>query len=214
MTISHVDLAFPAHGQTLPRDHGYALYGALSRAVPDVHGADWIGIHGIAGRKATTADLLDLTSVGMLKVRAPTDRISQLLALTGAEIHIAGHAVRLGPPSVHAIQPVSSLDARLVVIRLTGGVGTPFNPEIFDQRFEAEAKRQLERIGVRAELALRGRRSVSVAGQRIIGHSVRVIGLSAEHSVLLQVHGIGGKRTMGCGIFRPTRMKVGPGVTS
>jgi len=32
-----VDLVFPALGNTLPTDHAYALYGALSQIVPDFH---------------------------------------------------------------------------------------------------------------------------------------------------------------------------------
>jgi hypothetical protein len=37
---------------------------------------------------------------------------------------------------------------------------------------------------------------------------VRVLGLSADDSLKLQICGLGGKRTMGCGIFRPARIKV------
>ncbi len=32
-----VDLCFPVLGQTLPSDHGYALYAALSRVLPALH---------------------------------------------------------------------------------------------------------------------------------------------------------------------------------
>src|SRR5262245_20107476 len=46
---THVDLAFPAYGTTLARDHGYALYSALSCAVPELHGATWLAVHGIDG---------------------------------------------------------------------------------------------------------------------------------------------------------------------
>jgi CRISPR-associated protein Cas6 len=46
---------------------------------------------------------------------------------------------------------------------------------------------------------------MTVAGKRVVGYSVRVAGLSAEQSFRLQSAGLGGKRAMGCGIFRPTR---------
>jgi hypothetical protein len=77
-----------------------------------------------------------------------------------------------------------------------------------DRRFLAEARRQLAERGIRGELELSGRLSLRVAGQRILGHSVRVLGLSSEDSLKLQIHGLGGKRTMGCGIFRPVRIVV------
>ncbi|HEU4733909.1 MAG TPA: type I-MYXAN CRISPR-associated protein Cas6/Cmx6 [Kofleriaceae bacterium] len=204
---THIDLAFPVRGDKLPRDHGYALYGALSRALPEVHGADWLGIQCIPGR-LVGPETLDVTSGSFVRLRIPVDRIVTLLPLTGATLEIQGAAIHLGAPQVHVLKPVAALDAQLVVIRLTGGAGHPFSRAAFDERFAAEANRQLSRIGVTGELTLRGRRSLEVGGRRIIGHAVSVSGLSAEHSVILQVHGLGGKRTMGCGLFRPAQVKI------
>jgi CRISPR-associated protein Cas6 len=207
MTYSHVDLAFPVRGRTVPRDHGYALYGAISRLVPSVHGATWIGIHSIAAKLAGP-EALTLEPMGTLRVRVPTDKIAELLPLAGATLEIAGRRVEIGAPTVHALTPVAALDARLVVIRLTGGLAKPFDRAAFDQRFVAEAQRQLVRHEIRGDLELCGRQNLSVGGQRVVGHSVRVLGLSADDSLKLQIHGIGGKRTMGCGIFRPARIKL------
>lgn len=204
---SHVDLAFPARGRTVPRDHGYALYGALSRLIPSIHGADWIAIHGISG-SPQNAEVLTLASTSALRVRAPAAKIAELLVLTGATLELAGQQVELGAPTVHELAPVSVLDARLVVIRLTGGIPRPFDRAEFERRFVAEAQRQLVAHGVRGDLELSGRQSLGVGGQRVVGHSVRVLGLSADDSLKLQTCGLGGKRTMGCGIFRPARIKV------
>jgi hypothetical protein len=45
-----VDLWFPLVGRTLPSDHGYGLYGALCRMVPELHEAtDW-GLHTLRGQ--------------------------------------------------------------------------------------------------------------------------------------------------------------------
>lgn len=204
---THVDLAFPVRGKTLPRDHGYALYGALSRAQPGLHGTNWLGIQCIPGR-LVDPQTIDVQSGSFLRLRIPADRIAMLLALAGTTIEIQGTAIQLGAPSVHVLRPLAALDAQLVVIRLTNGVGHPFDRAAFDERFTTEANRQLAQLGVAGELALRGRRSIEVGGRRIIGHAVGVNGLSPEHSVLLQIHGIGGKRTMGCGLFRPAQMKL------
>jgi CRISPR-associated protein Cas6 len=204
---SYIDLAFPVRGRTIPKDHGYALYGALSRQVPAVHGATWIGIHGIAGKLANPEELT-LEPMGTLRVRVPTDKIGELLVLAGATLDVAGRRVEVGAPTVHPLTPVAALDARLVVIRFTGGISKPFDRQAFDQRFVAEAQRQLVKHEIRGELELCGRQSLSVGGQRVIGHSVRVLGLSADDSLKLQIHGLGGKRTMGCGIFRPARVKL------
>lgn len=204
---THVDLRFPVRGATIPLDHGYQLYGALSRAVPDVHGADWVGVHTIAARLAGP-DMLSLHPQGALRLRTPIGRIQQLLGLAGQQLDIGGSTVSVGAPSIHVLEPADVLDAALVVIKLTGGVkeeGATFDVERFRTRFLAEAERQLQRHGIAGAIEIRGRRSLRVGGRRVIGHALRVSGLRAEHSLHLQVVGLGGKRTMGCGIFRPAR---------
>ncbi|CAN5909953.1 type I-MYXAN CRISPR-associated protein Cas6/Cmx6 [soil metagenome] len=206
MNQHSMDLAFPVRGRTIPTDHAYPLYGALSRLLPLVHRADWIGIHGIGGKRLETGELaIDVR--GVLRLRVPAERIAMLLALTGTTIEVAGHPVEIGAPTVHALTPVATLDARLVVIRLTGGVPKPFDRAMFESRFIAEAQRQLVKYGIRGDLELSGRNSLRVGGQRVIGYAVRVRGLSPDHSLELQSRGIGGKRTMGCGLFRPARIR-------
>lgn len=205
--MNYVDLKFPVHGEVIPRDHAYALYGALSRAVPDLHGAEWLAIHGI-GARLLGPEMLTLKPSASLRLRVPVDRIGGVLPLAGKSVDIAGRRVVIGPPSVHPLRPAATLDARLVVIRLTGGVKTPnesFVAEAFKARFLTEARRQLTKLGVAGDLEVRGRSSITVGGRRVMGCAVRVSGLSAEHSLTLQVHGIGGKRAMGCGAFRPAR---------
>ena len=204
-TTMYVDMSFPIRGRTIPRDHGYALYGALSRVLPSVHGADWIAIHGIAAQQADAN--LSLERAGRLRIRVPSERIGEMIALAGTSIEIAGHSVEIGAPTVHPLVPAAILDARLVVIRLTGGIPKPFDNEVFERRFLAEAHRQLAALGATGELVISGRQSLRVGGQRVIGCSVRVGGLSSDDSIKLQIEGIGGKRTMGCGVFRPARIK-------
>jgi CRISPR-associated endonuclease/helicase Cas3 len=37
--MPYVDLAFRLTGRKVPVDHGYALYSAMSRLLPELHGA-------------------------------------------------------------------------------------------------------------------------------------------------------------------------------
>jgi len=207
MTNARVDLAFPVRGATITTDHSYALYGALSRALPEIHGATWVGIHGIGGTRVN-GERLSLKERGVLRLRVPSDKIGTLLALVGRTIEVGGTPIEIGTPTVHAFTPAAILDARLVVIRLTGGVPKPFDRVMFESRFIAEAQRQLVQLGVQADLELCGRGSLRVGGQRVIGYAVRAHGLTAEHSLALQSAGIGGKRTMGCGLFRPAQLRA------
>ncbi len=169
--MTHVDLCFPARGETIPRDHGYALYGALSRSIPDLHGVDWLAVHGI-GAKLLGGQTLSLRPRGTLRIRIPVERIATMLPLAGRAIDVVGRPVVLGAPSVQPLNPASSVDARLVVIKLTGGVKretAPFIAEEFAARFRAEAMRQLAALGIAGELE-------SGAGPRFLS---RAVGLSA-----------------------------------
>jgi CRISPR-associated protein Cas6 len=210
--VTTVDLSFPVTGDRIPRDHGYALYAALSRAVPALHGSPWLGVHPLS---ATLVDKvhLQLGPRSKLRLRLPAARIVAVLPLAGMTLDVAGCELRLGAPSLHQLVPAASLDARLVAIKLTKAprllVGDlergTLDMSGFAERYVSEIKRQLVSLGVDRPFELRGRRSVTVGGRRIVGYSVRVMGLSADQSISLQETGIGGKRRMGCGVFRGTR---------
>ena len=42
-----IDLAFRLTGSAVPVDHGYALYAALSRILPEIHAAKDVGVQPI-----------------------------------------------------------------------------------------------------------------------------------------------------------------------
>jgi len=204
---THVDLVFPARGRSVPLDHGYALYGALSRRAPALHGADWFAVHPIGGTKLDQQTLA-LGRTSSVTLRIPPERIRDVLCLAGAVLDVRGATLALGAPMVRPLEPAPSLDARLVVIKLTRvprrSDGT-LDTTTMQERFVAEAERQLTLLGIARRIETAGRRSITIAGRRVLGYSVRVAALDPEESLLLQVNGLGGKRTMGCGVFRPTR---------
>jgi CRISPR-associated protein Cas6 len=211
-----VDVSFSLSGRSFPLDHGYCLYGAISRRLPGLHGARWLGVHPLSGKRLD-ANHLVLGQRPELRLRIPLEHIPSVLPLVGCSLDIAGHPLMVGVPTIHGLDPSTSLDARLVVIKLTC-IARRHNDEIdrdvidgkeLEQRYLAEGRRQLDKLEVTGEIALTGRRSVKVAGRRVVGFSVRVTGLSEAGSIRLQEEGLGGKRAMGCGIFRPTRIAHG-----
>lgn len=210
--MSKVDVCFGLSGRSVPLDHGYALYAALCRQVPPLHEKRWLGIHPLAGQPKDKG-LLELRPGAELRFRIPVTNIPELMPLIGVSLDLAGHPLMLGSPSIRSLVPSRSLDARLVAIKVTNPVRCASQEEgrqvldskALQSRFEAEAKRQLGRLEVKGELAVYGRRSIRVAGKHVIGFSVRITGLTEADSIRLQEHGLGGKRSMGCGIFRPTR---------
>jgi CRISPR-associated protein Cas6 len=157
--------------------------------------------------------MLSLRDDAQLLLRLPAERIPDVLPLAGATLDVGGALFTMGAPRVFALRPAATLDARLVVIKLTDPphrLNAELNRDAlnvagFADRYQAELKRQLAALDIHSPAELCGRASITVAGKRIVGYSVRVADLSADQSLRLQAAGLGGKRRMGCGMFRATR---------
>ncbi|HWB17649.1 MAG TPA: type I-MYXAN CRISPR-associated protein Cas6/Cmx6 [Vicinamibacterales bacterium] len=209
--MATVDLSFPLTGKTVPLDHGYRLYAAVTTRLPDLHGARWLGIHPISGQLVD--DQIHLIRSSNLTLRLPSERITEVLSLAGARLDVGASAISLGAPSIRALVPAAALDARLVLLKLTQpptreNVGLQRNVldnDVIADRYRAELQRQLQAMEVSAAIELCGRRTITIKGKRLIGYSVRLTGLDADASLRVQERGLGGRRVLGCGLFRPTR---------
>ena len=211
--MNHVDLIFPANGSAIRRDHGYALYGAVSRIVPSVHQSREIGIFSIRGAPAGDGTLL-LTDKSALRLRVPAERLPTLLPLAGKALELDGHRLRLGVPHVAALIPAPVLSSSMVLIKLAdkgnpavGGIVTPdaflaaAARKLTDLKIEAAPGLQKIRTGPRADQPRR--RVIRVKDQTHVGFAMIVQGLTADESLRLQEEGLGGRRLMGCGLFLP-----------
>lgn len=191
---------FPVQGRQLPADHGHALYSAITRQLPALHGAPWLGLELISGIPWREGVIVLPTRGAQLRLRVPADRYGVLFPLAGKRLDIAGHPLRLGIPTARPLQPAPSLYARVVTIKKFT------EPEPF---LDA-ACRQLDALGVNAALELplddQGRfrrRVIQIHGKSVVGFSLAAHGLGDDDSIRLQTHGLGGRRSMGCGIFNP-----------
>jgi len=199
-----VDLAFPlTSAGTIPADHGYTLYAAISRILPELHESNDVGIHPIRGRQVGNRQLA-LGSQSWLILRTDAERIARLIAVAGKSLNIAGTAVLVGIPQVRLLRPAASLRSRLVVIKTQNApAATSLTGEIFQQA----ARRQLDALGVSpaVKLAVGKRRTLRIRDKEIVGYEVMLSRLRAEESVLVQERGLGDRRHMGCGVFVPVR---------
>jgi CRISPR-associated protein Cas6 len=189
-----IDLAFRLMGTTVPVDHGYALYAAINRVVPELHDAKDIGVHPIRGRFDGNGCLL-LSPASRLIVRTPDERIREFLKLSGKMIEVDGHCFRVGVPEVRVLRPAAALYARLVSIK----------GFMESEQFLDAARRQMETMGATAKLELGERRTFRVKDKQVVGFEMLATELDAEDSIKLQEVGIGGRRRMGCGVFVPAR---------
>ena len=198
-----IDLAFDLRGGTIPLDYGYDLFGALCRVVPRLHGDRRVGVHPIRGLRLVPRRLT-LVPQSRLRLRLSSEEVASYLPLAGATLDLEGDCLSVGIPRVEPLRPAPALVARLVTI------GRLIEPG----PFEESARRQLAALGVSAEASFvpesdparagrPTRRVLRVKGRRIVGYALRVAGLTAEESLLVQEHGLGSRRRMGCGVFVP-----------
>lgn len=192
--MPYIDLAFRINGASIPVDHGYALYAALSRITPQLHDAREIGVQPIRGVYNGNG-ALQLTDSSRLILRMPDEQIRIYLKLAGKKLDIGEHALRIGVPEVRTLHPVASLRARLVTIK----------GFLEDASFVEAVKRQLQSLNVNGEIHLGERRTFRVKDKQVVGFEIAVTELTAEESLTLQEHGLGGRRRMGCGVFVPIR---------
>lgn len=201
-----VDVEFPLRGRRLASDHGYPLYAALSAALPVLHGASWLAVHPIRGDRRVDG-AITLKRGSRLSLRVPAEQIPALVPLAGANLQVGGDELWLGSPTIRPLVPAPSLDAKVVVVKVTSApraAGGALDKGRLESLVRAELLRQLDRIGARADLAFMGRRELRVAGRRVVGFSVRLCGMDEGSSLAVQCAGLGGKRRMGCGVFSPT----------
>lgn len=192
-----VDLAFKLIGTRISVDHGYALFAAVNRLVPELHDAKDIGLHPIRGRFDGNGCLV-LSPASRLIVRVPDGRIHESLKLAGKALDVDGHRLSIGVPEVRALRPAMALVARLVTIK--GFMEA--------EEFIEAAQRQLEAMDVKAALHIGERRTFRIKDKQVVGFEVLASELDAEGSIKLQEIGIGGRRRMGCGVFVMQRRSV------
>ena len=203
---SYVELSFGVIGQTLPADHGYGLYGALSDLCPELHGQEGVSIQTISGEPDGQGKIY-LSKQSRLKIRLPYDpvKISLVLPLAGQQFTIGRHEIQLGIPQIFPLSPVDKLRSRIVTIKKFQ------EPE----PFKDAAQRQLDALGIRGTLILPlnevgepSRKAIKIKAFSVVGFSLIVTDLNDEDSLKLQQLGLGGKHRMGCGIFNPLPRRV------
>jgi CRISPR-associated protein Cas6 len=196
-----IELKFPVRGTELPADHNYGLYAAFVHLIPELRQHYDISILTVPGFGDKQGKIL-LTSDSCLRIRVPVSKIPLVYQLAGKQIAIGKHPINIGIPQASVLHPASNLRARIVTIK---GYRQP-------DSFLAAARRQLDNLGISAEISIptdrsgnSSRKTIKIKCYTIVGFTTEVSGLSDADSIRLQQWGVGGKRHMGCGIFLPCR---------
>ena len=194
--MTAVDLKFLVNSPSaIPADHSYALVGSVSRIIPEAHGGNGYALAPISGRQIGNRQM-KLNEHSRFVVRTTPDLIQQFLPLAGKTIDIHGRKLVLGVPSVHQLDPVPKLRARLVTIK---GF---FQPEPFKEA----VKRQLDKLEIGdCEIIVGRQRTLRIKRNEIVGFQTTVCELNSNDSLKLASSGVGGRRHMGCGFFVPEK---------
>ncbi len=187
-----VDLCFQVSGKTIPVDHGYALYSAISHVLHEIHEDETVGLKTIRGRYIGNGKI-DISPASELVLRIPVSRISVYIPLAGKTLDIAGEKARIGVLNTKALIPAAALYSHLVTTKNGSD----------QSRFEAEISKQMKELDIHGKFLIGKRRTFQVHKKQVVGYSVLVSELTAEESVALQENGLGGRRKMGCGFFEP-----------
>lgn len=205
--MTYIDLAFHIQSQQpIPADHGYLLFSAVAGFVPEVHHENGIGIHPIRGRQIGDRQLM-LSEHSRLAIRVQDGQIAPLLKLAGKLLRVGDSQIRVGVPEVRSLIPAPVLRSRLVTIKIKGVGAEQLQPD----NFTAALRKQLKTIEISEQVNIiipprrdngqPSRRALHLKGKKIVGYEIILEGVSAEESLKVQEHGLGGKRHMGCGVF-------------
>lgn len=197
--LPYVELNFRVIGKTVPVDHGYKLYSALSHWQSKIHELESVSIQNITGSHGKQGQIY-LNDRSTMRIRLPADLIGLFCPLAGKSLTIEQHKIRLGIPEISLLKPASNLRSHIVSIK---DYEEP-------QSFLEAAERQLKQLGIQctAKITVKANgnfrcKTIKIQNRTVVGFGLEVINLSDEDSLKLQTYGIGGRHKMGCGIFVP-----------
>jgi len=197
-----VDAVFAISCRSLPVDHAYALSQAIQAALPWFATEAQAGLHIIRAAESGSGwmrpedphTLLHLSQRTKLILRLPKHRLDAAAALLGRTLDVAGHGLRVDRLSLRPLSRITTLFSHCVMLAAGGG----------ESDFRLAAAAQLDTLGIQPGEMLCGRMtSIAMPGRTLQTRSLMLAGLTLEQSVLLQQHGLGAERKLGCGLFIP-----------
>ncbi|WP_179122961.1 type I-MYXAN CRISPR-associated protein Cas6/Cmx6 [Ferroacidibacillus organovorans] len=183
---------FSLYGDRIPIDHGEVLYAAISGICPDLHELDGFSLSPVIRTVAVGNELL-LQPGSCFFAQVPETHLAQLVTISGKTLSLRAAAVRVGPMQVQLIQPATTLRSRVVT----------FKNAVTEDSMLRKVEEALHEMGGVASIKIVRRRILTIHTNKVIGFGVELSGLLEDTSLALQVHGIGGRRRFGCGVFLP-----------
>lgn len=174
----------------LDQNHGYALFSALSREFPALHGQHEVQIAPIGGRRTRDSRLI-VGRGSLLRVRGIEE--NDALQMQGQTVMIGGVPLQIGAMHSHLLQGAPQLSARLTI----------YKESVSSKAFLTALLKQVRTITglTTCSVSLGRQRAARIKGRHMLGWSVTLSDLSDEASLAIQSRGLGWGTSMGCGVF-------------
>ncbi len=186
------DVQFDLSAGEIPADHGVGLFEQLVKHLPWLSETAGVGVHPVHGAPTGRNDNLVINRRVKLTLRLPVDRLADAEALTGAVLEAGAGPIRVGPLKKRPLVPYATLYSHFVIMGSAD-----------EAQFMAEARAELEAMGVRAGLIPGKRRRMRMHEGAVEGYSLMLHDLGLDDSIRVQEQGLGRYRIYGCGIFIP-----------
>ncbi len=198
-----VDLTFQIKCTELPVDHAWALANEIKSILPwfeDEPCAAVQPVHVAASGNGWTrppaqqGSLLQLSRRTKLQLRLPNHRCTDVEALCGSRLNIAGHDMQIGNFQKKKLVPATTIFSRSVCCS-----------ELCDEdSFGSWVAKSLESRDIEVAKMLCGlSHEIQTGGRVLEARSLLLTDLDLPQSIQLQQVGVGTERTMGCGLFLP-----------
>ena len=169
-TSAVIDIQFDLQGKNVPIDHGYLLFLELSRVLPWIAIDDMVGIHPIHGAATEHGDIM-LNHRAKLLIRIPKERMEDVLTLTGKEIQLGKHALKIGKGKSRALSLHTPLYAHCVT---TGSAN--------ETVFAADIIKILDAMNIATRFICGRRQSLTTSDGVVYGYSLMLHDIPIEHA--------------------------------
>ncbi|GMQ91756.1 MAG: type I-MYXAN CRISPR-associated protein Cas6/Cmx6 [Gammaproteobacteria bacterium] len=197
-----VDVSFAIECKTLPVDHAHSLSQAIQNELPWLPQTKSAGIHQIHVANSQNGwmrpekpdDLLYLSRRTRMVLRLPKERVEDAMALTGKVLDIGGNNLKVKAGTIMPLTTLTILFSRYIVADI----------EQSEAAFMDDIAQALRTLNIEPRKMLCGTRNeIHTPGKAINTRSLMIADLTVDESIVLQQHGLGPERLLGCGIFIP-----------
>jgi len=196
-----MDVSFKLDCKTLPIDHAQALSDAIHSALPWFGEEEFTGLHLIHVAESGNGwmrpedpenEVLCLSKRTRMTLRIPEHRIEDAYLLSGKELDIDGHALMVKEGSSKKLSVLPTMFARYILTE----------QHTDEDAFLQQMVDVLKAMEIPVTKVMAGRlRKMRMSEGDVYLRSLMVAEMLPENAFKLQMHGIGGGRKFGCGLF-------------